>query len=319
MDIDGQDSDYEEPDDDDDDREAPSEQDTDEAGIRGEEEQLEAQSDDSDSTHSQRRPQARDSPSPLHARVLDYAEDPDHVTSLAEDPLEEPHEDDVNDDEDDGGEEDEGGEEEVEEVGEEVEEVHEEDPDETRPEDAPEVEEGNCEAHVGENTTEDVVELAAPDIPTTSRPPSPPHRHESGKEIAPPSPPKTKSSKRKHKDRQSKRHSTRSQEPAITETWMEEKIVGIMSKTLPTMLSGLLQEAMSFARQQTPQPVPQPAPTVEVAVGAAEIERDVAQAEVGVQGMEVDRVDGATHMEAEPTTEDTPDDEEANVSIRAPF
>lgn len=320
MDIDRHDSegdDYEEPEQDDDDKEAPSEQDTDEAASRGEEQQLESQS-DSDSIQSQRRPHDfRHSPSPLQARVLDFAEDPDHVTSLADDPLEEPHQeveqaDTHDDDDDDGGDEHEG-------VEEEIEEVHEEDPDEAVAEDPTEGEEADREAPVEENTTEYVVGTPAPDLPTTSRPPSPPHRHESGEDIPPPSPPKPKASKRgKHKDRQSKRHSTRSQEPAITETWVEEKIVGIMNRTLPTMLSGLLQEAMSFARQQTPQPVPQPAPTVEVAVGAAEIERDITQVEVGVQGMEVDRVDGATHMEAEPATEDTPDDEEANVSIQTP-
>ena len=47
------------------------------------------------------------------------------------------------------------------------------------------------------------------------------------------------------------------------------------------------------------------------------IEQVVGTQEVGVQGMEVDYMDGATHMDASPTTMDT-DCAEANVRIRSP-
>ena len=87
------------------------------------------------------------------------------------------------------------------------------------------------------------------------------------------------------------------------------------------MLSGLLQEAMGLSRIPTPQQALQSAPTVEVAVGAAEPERVIDQVvatqEVGVQGMEVDHVDGVTHMDVSPTTMKT-DHAEANVRIRSP-
>ena len=99
-------------------------------------------------------------------------------------------------------------------------------------------------------------------------------------------------------------------------------LIGILSKTLPTMLSGLLQEAMGLSRGPTPQQAPQSAPTLEVAVGSAEpateIDQVVATQEVGVQGMEVGHVDGAMHMDASPTTMDTSDCAEANVRIRSP-
>ena len=326
MDVDMQDSegeDYVEPQYDDDDKEAPSEPDTDEAASRGDEDQLAAQTDDIDSIDSQRRPgDFRASTSPLQGRVLDYDVDPDHVTSLAEDPPVEPHQEveheDDHDDEDVGGDEHEVEDEGVHEEVEDLEKVQGDDPDETREEQA------DRDTLVGEDTTQDVVETPAADLATTSRPTSPLRGHEGGEDIPLPDAPKTKASKRgKHKDRHSKRHSSRSQEPAITESWVEDKVLGILtttlpsmlSCTLPTMLSGLIQEAMTLARQSTPQPLPLPAPRVEVGVGASEIGRDITQREVAVQGMEVGHVDGATHMESGPTTEDTPDKEEANVSI----
>jgi hypothetical protein len=40
--------------------------------------------------------------------------------------------------------------------------------------------------------------------------------------------------------------------------------------------------------------------------------------DIGVQGMDVSHVDGATDMDAAPTTMDACDNAEANVSIRSP-
>ena len=102
---------------------------------------------------------------------------------------------------------------------------------------------------------------------------------------------------------------------------LEDKIAGILSKTLPNMLTGLLQSVLGLS-SSTPQQVPPPAPTVDVAVGSAEPDRVNnkvgASLEVGVQAMDVVHVDGATHMDTPPTTMDNTNRAEANVSIRSP-
>ena len=319
MDIDRHDLDYEEPEDDDDDREAPSEQDTDEAASRGENDYMKAHS-ECESIHTLSSP--RDfGTSPMHSRVLDFAASSqatggDHVTLLAEEPAEEPYHEvypeGAHDDEDNARDEDEH------ESGEEVNEVIEEDLEEAGEEKQEEDQEVDHEAVVKEYTNTADADKHAPEFATTSQPASPSHCHESG-DLPLPSPPKPKASKRgKHKDRQSRRDNTRTQEPAITKSVLEDKIVGILSKTLPNMLSGLLQEAMGLSRIPTSQQAPQSAPIVEVAIGSAEpetmINEVVATQEVGVQGMEVDHMDGATHVDASPTTMDT-DNAEANVRI----
>ncbi len=325
MDIDKQDeseaSDYEEPEDDEEDREAPSEHDTDEAGGGGHDHNIEAHSED-ESIHTQTS-QRDFGASPLEARALDFAGSSqatggEHVTSLAEEPRhgvesEGPH------DEEDAGDADEhvAGESENDDLP--VQDVEEGADEEVEAD-----KEVDCEAAVEELVVKTVAEPLV-DIATTSGRASPSLRQEI-EDI----PPKTKSSKRgKHKDRQSRRHSSRAQEPAITESFIEDKIVGVLSRTLPTMLSGalptmlsgMLAEALSLARLP-PQPAPLLTPTVEVAVQAAEPARVVDQGivthEVGGQGVDVDLVIGATPTDASPTdaSPTTMDTSEATVSIR---
>jgi hypothetical protein len=178
------------------------------------------------------------------------------------------------------------------------------------------------QARVEEDAEGDAAELT-PEVGTTSRPSTASLVSES-EELPPPSAPISKSSKRgKHKDRHTKRHSSRVPEPMIAESVLEDKIAGILRSelpnllqgTLPNMLSGLLQEALGLAKITPPQQVPTPTPTVDVAVGAAEPERPPdrvgASLPVGVQTVDVSRVD------AEPTTMDTSDNAEVNVSIRS--
>jgi hypothetical protein len=101
----------------------------------------------------------------------------------------------------------------------------------------------------------------------------------------------------------------------IAESALQDKIVGILRSTLPNMLSGLLQEELGLAKITPPQQVPTPTPTVDVAVGAAEPERVNDQVgaslPVGVQAVDVSRMDAA------PTTMDTSDKTEVPVSIRS--
>jgi hypothetical protein len=106
MDVDRNESEgeYEEPEDDDDEKEAPSEQDTDEASIRGENAHMDLQSDECESMHTE-SPQPQSAASPMRGRVLEF-EDDEHVTSLAEaEPAEdqyrgEDHEGDANEEQD---------------------------------------------------------------------------------------------------------------------------------------------------------------------------------------------------------------------------
>ena len=309
---------------DEDDREAPSEQDTDEAASKGESEHMEVRDDECESIHTQTSPRGFGS-SPIQARVLDYAEETVHVTSLADEPAEEPHREvgleSAHDDEDDA-EDDmlDDAENEHEAREEENSEGHPLDHEKAREEEQGDDQEDDREAVAGEGPNKADADKPASELPSTSRPASPSHHQDSGEELPPPSPPKPKASKRgKHKDRHSRRHSTRSQEPVITETLLEDKILGILSKTSPNVLSGLFQEAMGLSRVPIPQQAPQPAPTVEVAVGSAEAERVIDQVDVGVQGMEVDHVDGAAHNVVSQSTADTSDNEVADVSIRHPL
>ena len=311
VDVDDMDIEKEESDDDDcaepalddDDREAPSEQDTDEAPSRGENAHLEAHSEESESIHTQSSP--RDfGASPVNARVLNYDDEPLHVTSLGEDVADEPHQDSDQEVAHDDEHEARDSQEEVQE-----EDAQEEDQEAREKEDG--AEELHVEADPGEDTPNAEAEQPRTDLATTSRPASPPRDHEVGVDYPTPSPSQPKSSKRgKHKDRQSRRH--RAQEPAITESFIEDKIVSVLQHTLPNMLSGMLAEAMVLARQI----VPQPSPTTEAAVGTVEpasvVDGAAETHNVGVQHM-VEGVDGATS----PNTMDT-DNVEANVSIRNP-
>ena len=322
MDIDRHDSDGDEyePKEDEDDKEAPSEQDTDDAASRGESDHVGLQDEECESIHTPSPP--RDfGDIPLRAQALDFEPYEEHVTSLAE-PAEDTYRDDdqegyPNDENEDVPENEDppeatqgGMDEDIDNMEQEV--AREEDREDDGEDDQPAI-------VVEDEAKGDAAELTPA---TTSRPSTASHPSESGEELPTPVLPKSKSSKRgKHKDRQSKRHSSRVQEPVIAESVLEDKIVGILSKTLPDMLSGLLQQAMGLTRlapQQAPQ---QSTPTVEVAVGSAEpptvIDQVVATQDIGVQGMDVLHVDGATNMDAAPTTKDT-DNAEANVSIRSP-
>jgi hypothetical protein len=348
MDIDRhdpEDDEYEAPEDDDDDKEAPSEQDTDEAASRGESGEMETLSDGGESIHTQVSGREFGT-SPLSPRVLDFAGGHEHVTSLSEaEPADVSYRDDQEgDDNDEGnaGDEDEHMAESDDHEGElegydegdlegdlQVDPVEEEDeapaeeeaPEEGREEredDHGEEREDDHDDHQAlvEDEAKGVAEKHTPEVATTSRPTSASHRSESGEEVPRPTPPKTKASKRgKHKDRQSKRHSSRVQEPVIAAFVLEATIAGILNKTLPTMLSGLFQEALGTSRNPPPQQVPQPPPTVEVAVGPAEPEMVI---DTAVHGVEVSPVDGATHMDASPTNLDESDNTEANVSTRPP-
>jgi hypothetical protein len=104
---------------------------------------------------------------------------------------------------------------------------------------------------------------------------------------------------------------------------LEDKILGILSKTLPNLLSGLLQEAIGQARVQPSHQAIQRATSVEVAIVSAAPELplgrvDIATQEVGVQGMDVDQVDEATHMDASTLAVDAVDTADANVSSHSP-
>lgn len=68
------------------------------------------------------------------------------------------------------------------------------------------------------------------------------------------------------KDRQSRRHKPRVKDCVMTGSFLEDKIVGILSKTLPNMLSNLFQEAMHQAIAQTFQQAHQRTPSMEVAI-----------------------------------------------------
>lgn len=322
MDVDRDESEgeYEEPEDDDD-KEAPSEQDTDEASSRGESAHMDTQSDECESIHTQ-SPQPQSAASPMRGRVLEF-EEYEHVTSLAEG---EPAEDQYRDEDHEG---DANEEQDVEDSD------HEEEFEGTLEGELEgglhDAQEGACEgaqeerevaqgedeqARVEEEAEGDAAELT-PEVATTSRPSTASLVSESEEELPPPSAPKSKASKRgKHKDRHTKRHPSRVTEPVIAESVLEDKIVGILRSTLPNMLSGLLQEALGLAKNTPPQQVPTPTPTVDVAVGAAEPERVNDQVgsslPVGVQSVDVSCVDAA------PTTMDTSDKAEVNVSIRSP-
>jgi hypothetical protein len=243
MDVDRNESEgeYEEPEDDDNEKEAPSEQDTNEASSRGENAQMDLQSDECESMHTQ-SPQPQSAASPMRGRVLEF-EDDEHVTSLAEgEPAEdqyrgEDHEGDANEKQDaedsdheegfegtlegeiEGGLDDaqvgacEGAQEEL------------------------EVAQGeDGQARVEDEAEGDAAELT-PEVGTTSRPSTASLVFESEEELPPPSAPKSKASKRgKHKDRRTKRHSSRVPDHVIAESVLQDKIVGILRSTLPDLL-----------------------------------------------------------------------------------
>jgi hypothetical protein len=316
MDVDRDESEgeYEEPEDDDDEKEAPSEKDTDEASSRGESGHMDTQSDECESIHTQ------SAASPMRGRVLEFEED-EHVTSLAEGEAAEDHcrgedhEGDANEEEDAEDSDHEGGFEGA--LEGEIEGELDGGLDDAQ--DEVEVAQGEDEEARVEEAGGDAAELT-PEVGTTSRPSTASLVSESEEELPPPSAPKSKASKRgKHKDRRTKRHSSRVPDPVIAEAVLQDKIVGILRSTLPdllqgtlpNMLSGLLQEALGLAKITPPQQVPTPTPTVDVAVGAAEPERVNDQVGASLP-VHVSRVDAA------PTTMDTSDKAEGNVSIRSP-
>lgn len=101
------------------------------------------------------------------------------------------------------------------------------------------------------------------------------------------------SSKSPSKDLQWRRRKHRQLEPVITEAMMEDKIVGILSKTLPQMLSGMFQEVLSQAKVHPSQQAAHVAPSLYVApatqpelppMRSAVVQTDMA---VGVQGVDV--------------------------------
>ena len=144
-------------------------------------------------------------------------------------------------------------------------------------------------------------------------------------DLPPPLPPRNKrsASRLSPKDPQSRRAKARVHEPAMTESLLEDKIVGILSKTLPNMLSGMLADAIGQVRLQPSIQAQALPPPVDVGVGPSEpastIERvDPSTHEVGVQGMHVDQVDDATGMDALPLAADSANIGDANVSIHSP-
>ena len=219
--------DYEEAGDDDNEREALSEHDTDETDNKGESGHMEIHLDECDSIHIQSTP-CDFGVSPLHAKVLEFpsssqATQRDHLMLH---PKHEPAEEQYHEEDQEGDHNDEDDHDAGDEAEDDV--VHEEDH-----EDDHDVVNQGDEDHI------------APDV-TLSIP------FESGEDLPPPSPSKPKASKRSKllsnrtspKDRQSRRHTPKVHEPAITESLLEDKIMRILSKTLPTMLSGLIQEAI---------------------------------------------------------------------------
>lgn len=315
MDIDkplsDADEDYGEPEDDDDDeREAPSEKDTDEAEV-------DVESEGGDYGHIE--PTPRDyGGSPLQAKVLDFgskSEDSRRQVSplAAQQPGDDRDSDEHSEDEH------------------EEDEHHEDDHDgdheraEQERTDAERDEEFDrvlSEAYHDRDRQEDVQEDDDPHKSEGSSPSVPP---DSEDDSPPPIPQRSKrsASRLSPKDRQSRRIKRREPEPAISESLLEDKIASILCKTLPTMLTGMLQEAMGAVRIQ-PSPTPPPLSTaVHVAVGPSEpastTERvDPSTNEVGVQGMDVEQVDEATAMDELPIAADSPNTGITNVSIHSP-
>ena len=301
--------DYEEDDDDDDEREAPSEQDTDDAESKGDSGDMDFAS------------------SPLHARVLEYPSSSqvtqrDPLTLRSEhEPADEPDDEEREGNLNDEGDHDAGDnsddyveDDDNQDAGDEAEDDVEDDEDAgNEAEDDETMEDRDEERHAINQGDEDIEdEIIAPVVTTSTRSTA------SGEDLPPPSPQEQKAAKRiRSKDRHSRRHTPRVQEPAITESNLESKIAGILSKTLPTMLSSLLQEVIGQSRSQPPQQADQSGPsTVEAHVVSAEPailpDQVVATQQGGVQGMDVDLVDNASHRVASPPAVDAP---EANVSI----
>ena len=285
--------DYEEAEDDDDEREAPSEQDTDEA-------ELDVQSLGGDSGHTQATPRDYGG-SPLRGKALDFgtvSEDSRrHVTPLAEQPGDDRESDDHDEDEHDEDDRDDDEQERAEQEPTENK--------QTEQERGDEFDRVLSEAYHGRDQEGDVQVDDDPQKSEGSSPSVP--SEDSEDDLPPPIPPRSKrsASRSSPKERQSRRQKPRVNEPAITESFLEDKIVGILSKTLPNMLTGLLQEAIGQVKIQPSLQAPALAPAVDVAVGPSEptitIERvDPPTHEVGVQSMDVDKVDEATDMDALP-------------------
>lgn len=69
---------------------------------------------------------------------------------------------------------------------------------------------------------------------------------------------------RASKDRQTKHEETGPSEPILIESLLEDKILGILSKTLPQMLSRLFQETMGQPKPTPTQVAPTVAPVMDV-------------------------------------------------------
>lgn len=226
-------NDYKEAEGDDDDREAPSEHDIDEANNKLENDHIEIHLDECGSTHTQSTP-LHFGVSPLQAKALNFnsTSKPDHLSSLGHEPTkEQDHED------DEVGDPDHYHEDEREDYREdEREDDHEENDD-----DDMDAHEGSSQSLPSEESWEGLPPLS----------PSKPGVSTRSKHV---------SSRASPIDRHSRRHKPRVNEPVITESILEEKIVGILSKTLPQMLSGLFHEAMGQAKvvpsQQAPPRTP---------------------------------------------------------------
>ena len=96
-------------------------------------------------------------------------------------------------------------------------------------------------------------------------------------------------------------------EPAITEAALEEKMMGILGKALPGLLSSLLKDAMAEVLP-SPQPLPLPITPIHVPL-AVEVPKDT----LGQQDP-LDQVDLATPNQSEPAIpQEDPNQKEATA------
>jgi len=313
MDIDkhlsDEEDDYEEAQaDDDDERKAPSEHDIDGTNNKGKSDHMDIQSDKGGSIHSQSIP-FEFNLSPLQAKVHDFESslEPQHLASFEEHhPTEEQdHEDDNKGEPDDG---------------------YEGDYEDDHKDDCEDDHESDREAERDADHYDDREDIDVEDEDSQEDSLKSSSSKHIGEDLPQPSPSKPSASTRnKHvssrsfpKDQQSTRHKHKVKEPMITKSLLEDKIVGILSKILPQMLLGLFQEAMGQAKVLPSEQAPRMTSSVKVTNSARPknpLNRvDHATQEVGVQGMDVDRMDKSTHMDATTLPVDSPTTANANVS-----
>jgi hypothetical protein len=311
--------DYAEPEDDDDEREAPSEKDTDDLEV-------DVQSEGGESGHTQATPPDFGG-SPLQGKALDFStvseDSRRHVTPLAERESDRDSDDTSDEHDEDEHDEDDRADDEQVDADREMadEDMAEQERTEVTRTDQERDEEFDRVLSEAYNVRGQDSSLRVDDDPQKDegRSPSVPS-DDSSDDLPPPIPQRSKRSASRFspKERQSRRQKSRVNEPVITESFLQDKIVGILKTTLPTMFAGLLQEATGQVKIQPSLQTPALAPAVDVAVGPSQPTITTARvdADVGVQSMGVDKADSATCMDVLPLAAEPP--ALVNVSIHSP-